>query len=79
MMIATIHKNSINNDKVYTGKSFNHIQNLIIRYVGIVEYITAVIRNIIPQPIPLNAIFSTLDCYFRLNALLFLFIIFIMI
>ena len=28
---ATIHKNNINNDRVYTGKLFNHTQNLIIK------------------------------------------------
>lgn len=28
---ATIHKNNINNDKVYTGKLLSHTQNLIIK------------------------------------------------
>jgi len=61
IMRATIHKNSISNDKVYTGKLFNHTQNLIIKKVGITEYIAAVNKNNIPHAIPLIAIFTNLE------------------
>jgi hypothetical protein len=47
----------MNKDKVYTGKAFNHIQNLTIRKVGIDAYIAAVRKKTIPHAIPLIAIF----------------------